>query len=598
MLNGLLPIVALIRRELVSSLRERKFYVLLAVLVFLAAAFVLLGYPDRTYQLTPIRLSMASRGIFVFVIHFLAIGALVVIPATSGSAIVSEREGGTLDLLAMTSAKPWHVVTAKLANSVGHYLLIVIALMPMAAASYFLVGLDVDLLWNALFLISATTLSCAAAGVLCSCLFKRPAVAVGASYLCMLTILGLPMLLLLVVLALFDIVRLQVSLDWLAQDVSPYIAFVRLTSYSNPRTPMVNPMGAATACGSLHSVMAIALIILTHRLVARRWGKSESPERRRTNLTHVGLARHSERTRVFTTRANPVYLKEVWFEMPVRKRTGLLTFVTPYLLAFSATTLIVLCRYANADEYSYADAFVGWQLLQAVLMPALLVAVIGNIFTKEHERDTFDCIRVTTLSPERVFTGKLHASFHVALTIVFAAAIGSIPLLLVPQISRISIVLGFLMLAECMALAWACALFASTMHRKMTWAFVTAYVSSAMFIIGNAAVAAVVLSALGVTDSRSLDKVVYCISPFFAFLPRISVGHMGVQPSNSEGAVIEALTLAYPAVVALVLAALSYLGFRAAYRDSNTLRPRAQHLSYCLPPCRPPSLGSAPSSNP
>ncbi|MBX7257302.1 MAG: ABC transporter permease [Candidatus Hydrogenedentes bacterium] len=594
--SAFLPIAALIRRELVSSLRERKFYALLAVLVFLAATFVLLSYPDRT--LTPLLLSMVSRGMFVFVIHFLAIGALVVIPATSGSAIVSEREEGTLDLLAMTSAKPWHVVTAKLANSVGHYLLIIIALMPIAAASYFLVGLDNDLLWNVLFLISATTLSCAAAGVMCSCLFKRPAVAVGTSYLCMLTILGLPMLLLLVVLALFDIFRLQDSMDWFAQYVSPYIAFSQMTSYPNYRPSIVNPMSVASACGSFHSALAIALIILTHQLVARRWGKSESPERRRTKLTKVGPVRGSGRVRVFSTRANPVYLKEVWFEMSVRKRTGLLTFVTPFLLAFSATTLIVLCRYVNADEYSYADAFAGWQLLQAVLMPALLVAVMGNIFTKEHERDTFDCIRVTTLGPEKVFTGKMHASIQVALTIVFAAALGSIPLLFLPQISKITIVLGFLMLAECMLIAWACALFASSMHRKMTWAFVTAYVSSAMFIVGIAAVAAAILSWLRVTDSRGMDRVVYCISPLSAFLSRISVGYMGVQPGNTEGAVIEALALAYPAMVALVSAALSYLGFLTTYRKSPTLRPLVKHLSVRMTPGQPSSLGQAPSSNP
>ncbi|MFA6242232.1 MAG: ABC transporter permease [Candidatus Hydrogenedentales bacterium] len=308
--TALLPIVALIRRELVSSLRQRRFYVLMALLVFVAillVSAVMLAAPDG--RLSPMMISNVSRTIFNFVAYLLAIGAIVVIPATSGSSIVSEREEETLDLLAMTSAKPWHVIAAKLVNSIGLYLLLIVALMPVAASSFFLVGLDTGLLWHVLFIVTATMLSCAAAGVLCSCLFTRPAVAVGTSYLCMLTILGLPLLLLLILLALFDVVRFQDSLAYFAVFVSPYLAFA-INTIATSQYPTVSSVHAALVCSVLYSVLAIVLVVVAHRLVARRWGKSESTWSVRAGRKSPKAIRRVRRSYSFTKRGNPIYLKE------------------------------------------------------------------------------------------------------------------------------------------------------------------------------------------------------------------------------------------------------------------------------------------------
>jgi len=224
MFRDLLPITALIRRELISSLRQSRYFYLVLVAVGAAGIVVLAAWPPERPM--PWQMKNASETMFIFLGMTLGIGAAVMVPALAGSSIVSEREEETFELLAMTTARPWHVLTAKLVNSAGHYLLLVAALAPFAACAFFLVGMNTEILWRTLLIVSTTALVCAAVGVLCSAKLTKPMAAVGVSYLAMLFILGLPILLLMIVLELFGARVLDDFLDHVGIYTLPIVAFV------------------------------------------------------------------------------------------------------------------------------------------------------------------------------------------------------------------------------------------------------------------------------------------------------------------------------------------------------------------------------------
>jgi len=558
--SALLPIVALIRRELVSSLRHWPFYVLLTLCVLAAAALTVVVYPSFTESpgggLSPQILLLTSRRLFTVISYVLAIGAIVVVPATSGSAIVSEREEETLDLLAMTSARPWHVVAAKMVNSIGHFLLLLIGLMPVAASAFFLVGLDTDMLWRVFTVIASTALACAAAGVLCSCLFRRPSMAVGFSYLSMLTLIGLPLLLVAVLLELFDVVGFDRSLLIVGVYAAPIISFlVNLNDVTGAKS-------SAATCGLVFTLLAVLMVAASNLLVARQWGQSapvlrSSPRWRRE--APASMPRKGQ-CRSFATWRNPLYLKEIWFEMSARRGFGLMVVLLPFGLAFSATTLIVLIRFTSSDSNSFTDAFLGWQILQAVLLPGLLIAATGDLFTKEHERSTFDGLRTTLLSPIAIVTAKLKASLRAAGLVFLSAMVGSAPLLLVPAISKLAILLGLVLLASCLLMAWGISSLASATHRKMTWAYVSAYVAMAMALIGNQLLGEFLLLYFYGLSMQSMDyeALEVFLSPISAFLIHAKAGGDGVYVIYYQDTMLGLLSLVYAGIVTIVTVGLCY----------------------------------------
>lgn len=176
MYTDLLPITALIRRELLTSLRQQRYFWLGALCTFIAAVVTILQWPRANAM--PWEMVARSEQTFFFTTFTLAIGTLLGIPALAGSSIVIEREEETFELLAMTTARPWHVLLAKLINAAGHFMMLLVALMPIAAAAYFLVGLNITVLWQSLLAIASAALVSAAAGVVCSAMSQRPMVGV------------------------------------------------------------------------------------------------------------------------------------------------------------------------------------------------------------------------------------------------------------------------------------------------------------------------------------------------------------------------------------------------------------------------------------
>jgi ABC-type Na+ efflux pump permease subunit len=141
---------------------------------------------------------------------------------------------------------------------------------------------------------------------------------------------------------------------------------------------------------------------------------------------------------------------------------------------------------------------------------------------------------MTLLHPSEIFSGKLLASLRVAATVLFAAVLGSLPLitlLVFPANSRwkplpeINIACVSIMLVECLAMAWIVTVFSSIVARRMASALVLSFVTATMMLGGNA----IIINVLDDTFRwYRVGNWVGTFSPYFAY------GLLVDSPTNQD----------------------------------------------------------------
>ncbi len=113
----------IIHKEVLSSLRTRKAFLMQAALLVVAAGLVLLYWPQGGLQDID---GFKARRIF----STLAIGQLVMIvlfaPAFTAASLTSEKERHTWESLYVTTMPPWQIAVGKMAGSLTFLLLLVL----------------------------------------------------------------------------------------------------------------------------------------------------------------------------------------------------------------------------------------------------------------------------------------------------------------------------------------------------------------------------------------------------------------------------------------------------------------------------------------
>ncbi len=186
------PFWALVRRELLSTLRGIRVFFILLIFITIATLYASSTWPASIENF--IEAGAASRRLIQSLIWVLFAGTVLFIPAFAASAIVNERERATYDFLRMSLITPLGVVVAKLLNAVGIFLILYVALFPVFAVSFFLVGVDYLETLRALGVLVTTMFACASGGLLASSLSRRGFIAIGLSYLSVVMLMLGPMI--------------------------------------------------------------------------------------------------------------------------------------------------------------------------------------------------------------------------------------------------------------------------------------------------------------------------------------------------------------------------------------------------------------------
>ncbi|HVR86304.1 MAG TPA: ABC transporter permease subunit [Planctomycetota bacterium] len=167
-------------RELVALLRSKKAFVLLGVYLAISMAIVLLSWPREATSL--VLQGAVSRELFsIFTLGQTLLLALL-IPATLGACMTSEKEGETIDLLLTTPVSADNIVLGKLASGLSYFLLLELASVPILLLCFVLGGLSSEDIFGLYLYLTLQILLYGLTSVNCSIYFHRTHIAVILAY--------------------------------------------------------------------------------------------------------------------------------------------------------------------------------------------------------------------------------------------------------------------------------------------------------------------------------------------------------------------------------------------------------------------------------
>jgi ABC-type transport system involved in multi-copper enzyme maturation permease subunit len=168
-------------RELMTLLRSKKAFAILAVYVALSMAVVLGAWPRDVSQV--IVQGEISRELFTLFAMAQTLLLALLVPATLGSSMTTEKEVGTLDLLLTTPLSASQILFGKLMSGLVYLVILLVTSSPAVLLCFLIGGLGYeDVLGLYLFL----AVQAAAYGILsltCSVFFHRTHTAIILSYL-------------------------------------------------------------------------------------------------------------------------------------------------------------------------------------------------------------------------------------------------------------------------------------------------------------------------------------------------------------------------------------------------------------------------------
>lgn len=192
-----MTLLALLTKEMrLRFRRERTIWIIVVyiLLMGLLGWFVLTNSNNSTYG--PISYQMSQTGIILYtqlaLIQLLLL--LFITPSFTTTAINSEKERQTYDMLLCSRLSAFALIAGKLIASLMTGLLLIAASIPLFSLVFFFGGVGLTQILSALLVFVATTFLVGTFGLFCSTLLKHPAISTAITYtVCLLWFL-LPML--------------------------------------------------------------------------------------------------------------------------------------------------------------------------------------------------------------------------------------------------------------------------------------------------------------------------------------------------------------------------------------------------------------------
>jgi hypothetical protein len=432
----------------------------------------------------------ASRELVQTIIFTLSIGCLLFIPGLAGTAIAAEKEQRTFDLLHLTLIRPRGIVIAKLLNTLGLFLLLTVATMPVLGAVLFLVGVDWAELARLLMVLTAATFSCAMVGMLCSARFARTSVAIIASYVGMLIVMGGPLVLVELFTTIFRIRGFMDAIDPFERVLSPPYAIMSM------RTTLSDSL-----LSTLYQV-TIALICFFLTLhILRRPPKPAKVETRKPidDAAVLETRRRSfpfylidplRRKEPIEDERNPMFVKELRWGTMGRSTVLIRVFYSSFIAFLLAAAVIILTTiYGGRSIIQYRESIVFLLVIQMGVTVIIGPALLANAFTKEHELGNMDILRTTLLMPEEIVSGKVLAGAVCLSPLLLAALLSSLPLAFVALFhtgALATLFTGYVTLLVCAFVSLSLGLLASILTRHTGTSIVLSYLMSIMVFGGFA----------------------------------------------------------------------------------------------------------------
>lgn len=520
-----LPFFALVRRELLTSLRKRRIFFAILAMIVIMGCFIVPEWPAEGGFYGA---GASARQIFSIMIIVALFAEAIIIPAYTATAILSEREQETYDLLATTLIRPAGIVLGKFANGVGFFGIMLAAMLPVFAALFFLVGVQWRDFGLALAVMTGTALLCGGVGLYCSTRFRSPVVSVIFSYLGAAFLLGGWMVVVFPVLIVLD--------NWF--DIDQYVEpLVDMSFAVNPFSltcPIYNAfMLQEGRIEAIHvAAHVVYLLLMTVLFFGLSWRRIRKPREKpgfwaRWRSRKKRKSVSPRRETVYPDGRNPFYALEMGHGgLTGRRNRRRMLIILSILSVFS-----LACLYLMKNSYSIQDdlGFL-WAFLAMSTAGFLGTVLLANSITSDIETGRMDLLLMTLARPGEIVLGKWRAGISTIVRIWLVVVL--VALLMAVRFSFKHDALVVLLRGALFVLAGgltsvSIGLLASSLVRRTTAAVATALTLGFFYHFGLFLVLIILYESLGLqTSPRTSDALFQLgifLQPFVAFIASLDL---------------------------------------------------------------------------
>ena len=417
------------RREFVALARSWKTSALIsAYLVSLSLLLIILWPSGGIHSVV----TDNSREIFSMFFTADLILLMMMVPAFTAGAITMERENETYQALFCTLMRPFSIMIGKLFSAILMLLILSILSLPIAALCALTGGLDLTALIRICSILLAAAISYGLVGLACSSVCKRTSAAVVLTYGFLLLLSGatwLPAALL---------SNLLPSLDPVWQgirSISPFDALAFLLypdNYKAALTVVLSPessIGVTVSPYHLYLFFSVLTTIFAFSVFYKNIRRPPQSSRVMKGQVYTEQKIFIKRKLTF-----PFYLLD-----PLRRKKPIGSWRNPVFVAemrsklFSnpqfvlrsisviliISVLLLLLVSVQFSEFLDADVVrISAIIFQLGVVTLLAPGVSSSLITEEISCGTFQALRMTTISPMTVISGKLKATFFYAMIFV------------------------------------------------------------------------------------------------------------------------------------------------------------------------------------
>jgi ABC-type transport system involved in multi-copper enzyme maturation permease subunit len=508
------------KRELVSTLRQVRSFIVLMAFVVAACIAIIASWPDD--QVLFMNAATVSENLAVSVSMALLLGCALFIPAFAANSISIEREQETYDLLHCSLIPASVMLLAKLMNTLGFFVLLLVAVVPVVSSAFFLVGLETTTVLRLALLIIATATTCASIGMLASAYSRKTIKAIAVSYVGMVMAMGLGPLALFFSWTLVAAFFLDIRSIGQSMEVFYYIGSPIGTMNAIANDMLLTNGQFAMALGWQGFLSAICLIWAT---MALRRPLSVAPTNtdKIIDNTAVLAARRTSfpfylidplrRKKTIEDNRNPMMVRELRWGLMSRSTILIRVFYVSFLFYFLLGAMSVFgTNWRDEDIY-------GWIFVQIAVTILVAPALVANSLTKEHELGNMDMLRMTLLRPRDIVLGKILAGALSVSPLLMAVVFASIPAVLIAGAKWQLLVTGYGSLIVCTMMSLAIGLSASLISKRTTVSLVLSYMCGVTFFVALPVLARGTLRNIlwGTNERNFIQSAAGFISPLSAF---------------------------------------------------------------------------------
>ncbi len=480
-----LPMFALVKREFISLIRARRALVILSLFLLVCIYAVARMWPSSVEMME--QASIVSTMLVASLTSMMLLACVLFVPALGATSVSVEREQDTLDSLRTTLISPSGILLGKMLNTVGFFLLLLLAALPVASTVFFLFGLDWVQMSQILFSLLLCAATCSMVGIYCSVRFERTYVAIGNAYA--------GVLLLALGSNIVGAVMMPVLGLWAARG-----ARIFAVPYGMYGTIFGRSMSWVFGIW----IYLIIIAVIFYSLALRRLRKAPVPpkieggspiddpwllRKRRTTFPFYLIDPLARRKPIEDGR-NPMLVRELRWGMASRG-----TFLARVFLASFAISLFGSFPALTGRG---TDEMGTWFVFDMIAVVALAPALLANALTKERELGNLDMLRMTLLTPREIVAGKLSAGAVTIAPIILGVLLSSLGMVLLRVFSWRILLTGFTSLALCATICVCIGLYASLMTQRTSTALILSYGIAIALFAGP-----VILSEVVLAGSRS-----------------------------------------------------------------------------------------------